>query len=155
MENLLKTELPKRFTDAVGKLYNAFHKGELDAMDCKYCAVGNICNNNKSWDNLGIFASNTFYNDGSLDWYTEDSQNYALKVIKKTGYSPLELQQVELLFIKNCGFKKGTKNEQFKGLCAVVQYLCELDNIPNVMDIQSLFEYENETAKRELSTVFI
>jgi len=52
MENLLKTELPKRFTDAVSKLYNAFHKGELNAMSCTKCAVGNLCNNNESWSDV-------------------------------------------------------------------------------------------------------
>lgn len=35
----------ERFTNAVTKLYNAFHKGTLNAWDCKACAVGNICDN--------------------------------------------------------------------------------------------------------------
>lgn len=36
----------KRFDNAVTKLYNAFHNGELNAMDCTMCAVGNMCDNN-------------------------------------------------------------------------------------------------------------
>ncbi len=32
MSNLLNTELPKRFTDAIGKLYVAVHNGKLNAQ---------------------------------------------------------------------------------------------------------------------------
>jgi len=150
MKNLLNTELPKRFTDAVSKLYNAFHKGELNALDCKYCAVGNICDNNESW--------------GDVSCVSLKMENYigeAKQVIDNTGYTPIELRNIEAVFV--CGNVNGeywgdishSKEEQFKGLCAVVQYLCELDNIPNVMDIQSLFEYENDTPKRQLSEILI
>ena len=49
--------------------------------------------------------------------------------------------------------KEKQHEENYNGLCAIVEYLCELDNYPNVMDIQSLFLYdENMEPKNELLT---
>lgn len=47
---------------------------------------------------------------------------------------------------------KLTKNKElvFIALCAVVEYLCELDKIPNVMDYTKLFETENNQPKYSL-----
>jgi len=148
--NTLKKELPKRFTDAVSKLYNAFHKGELNALDCEHCAVGNMCNNDGGWMEV---------NSGL------NSRPIPKKYEKITGYNIFELNTIETLFM--FGVRKarleisghfasdGTTESQFKGLCAVIEYLCELDNIPNIMEYKSLFETENNTPKRELSEVFI
>jgi len=152
-----------RFETAITKLYNAFHKGELDAMDCQHCAVGNLCNNSNEWVNTSFRSQwgksnriNTFNN--------------------KTGYSRKELAIIEALFIfgvkspetkkqlfnnvisayhiKNKSFTKEEQLElQFKGLCAVVEYLCELDNIPNVMDVQSLFEINTTKKVEEIITI--
>ena len=126
----------ERFDNAITKLYNAFHKGELNAMDCKACAVGNICNNSDNW----------------MVYYD----------VPETGYSKQELQNIEDLFMfGNLSVSVANKwnpnimnkETQFKALCGVVEYLCELDNIPNVMEVQSLFEYENETPKNKLTEV--
>lgn len=146
----------ERFTKAVTKLYNAFHKGELDAMDCKHCAVGNMCDNSKGWVGSHFIGSKT-----RINMFFEN----------KTGYSPEELRNVELYFIygglnkrlppfindisneevMNGDFSKEKQKEiQFKGLCAVIEYLCELDGIPNVMDYTSLFEFDENGAKKEL-----
>ncbi len=136
--NLLTKELPKRFTDAVGKLYDAYHNNLLEELDCSKCAVGNICN-------------------GSDLWYDAVRWNYTLvgktkKVIEKTGYTVMELRNIESLFMHGIMFttdhnKKAaewscdedSKYRDFKGLCAVIEYLCELDNIPNITSYQSLF----------------
>jgi hypothetical protein len=141
----------KRFDRTISKLYPAFHNGTLDAMDCKKCAVGNMCNGDSSWKHNGF--------------------------ITDTGYSPIELMWVEMIFMfgripENChpdkiisGHEKwrpddwdaseitNNKDIQFKALCAVIEYLCELDNIPNVMDYTCLFETkEDGTPKHELCT---
>ena len=145
----------KRFTEAVSKLYNAFHKGELNAMDCEKCAVGNICNNMSDWRYVKHY-----------NMENENSRKNPEMVIKQSEYDLEELIIIEKLFMYGIKSKKNkilfynniksaNKELQFKGLCAVVEYLCELDNIPNVMDIQSLFEYNGNIATRELSTVFI
>lgn len=144
-------KLPIRLENAITKLYTAFHSNELNAMSCEHCAVGNICDNSSSWDDLPIFQS-------TLKWGNDmQPSNYELelaeKTIEKTGYSEEELQRVEILFLTATEFTKGNKEQQFKGLCAVVEYLCELDNIPNVMNYTKLFETENEKPKYQLNTI--
>lgn len=133
----------ERFEKAVTKLYKAFHNNELNGMCCKRCAVGNMCDNTGGW-----------------------GSTYDTKKCIETGYSPYELMNIEHLFMFGHRYddypwdKKWDVGEyqdkevNFKGLCAVVEYLCELDNIPNVMDYSSLFEYNEKGAKKELQTVF-
>lgn len=148
----------ERFENAVTKLYKAFHENKLDAMSCSACAVGNICDNQREW--IDVRATGVL---GQLeDGYTTSTK--ALGLIYKTGYSPNEIVTIEAIFLNNTlgypkdgytyGFGEQTKENQFKGLCAVVEYLCELDGIPNVMDYSKLFETENDQPVHELKTVF-
>lgn len=138
---------PVRLENAIVKLYNAFHNNRLDPEDCTACAVGNILDNHDSWKHL----SNEH---GSLQL------NYIGIVHQRlgrrfNGYSPQELLEIEKIFLEACGFRTPLchynpkpvnprdKETLFNGLAAVVAYLCELDDIPNVMDYSKLFEYEN------------
>ena len=69
------------------------------------------------------------------------------------GYTPLELLQIEAAFLKGCGYSlplhhKGfrpknptDKDLLFDGLCAVIEFLCKLDNIENAMDYSALLDY--------------
>jgi hypothetical protein len=150
----------KRFEDAVTKLYTAFHNGELDAMDCKHCAVGNMCDNSSEWAN-GV---------GNMTSFGE-SHRILNSFINKTGYSNQELIKIEHIFlyggekhlfrntISNGDVRHGNKTKQeqldlqFKGLCAVIEYLCELDNIPNVLDFKGLFETEDNKPVNQLQFV--
>ena len=146
-------ELPKRFTDAVTKLYTAFHNGKLNAFKCSACAVGNIIGHG-NWS--GIHHQ---FNNGKLCLYKQNiisSYDQYENVTNNSGYSLRELSEVEYVFLKEWekeNSTKGTDKEiQFKGLEAVVKYLCELDDIPNVMDYTSLFEFnENNEPVKELS----
>ncbi len=137
----------ERFDNAVSKLYTAYHNGTLNPFSCQACAVGNILDNDDTWGDNGCIAERTF---------TKKQKQLA-------KYSRKELNTIEALFmsgdrdfwdgygtIRHPG-QKGTKETQFKGLCAVVEYLCELDNIPNVMDYTKLFESENNEPKYQLS----
>lgn len=140
----------ERFENAVTKLYNAFHNGELDAMDSCFCAVGNMCDNKNEWHPY-------LHNYMGIEEYEKGK-----KLSIETGYSNYELLNIESIFM--LGIKKTecrgkakwmasemTKETQFKGLCAVVEYLCELEGIPNIMDYQKLFE----SAKNKLEEVFV
>lgn len=141
-------ETTKRFENAVTKLYSAFHKNEMNAYNCSACAVGNICNGESAWKNvLGFNGSECEVPSVSLVNYNGHTKN----IIKKTGYTPEELGWVELKFMKANPYGNQTKSTQFQGLCNVVEYLCELDGIPNVMDFKSLFETENGNAVKQLS----
>ena len=148
----------KRLEQALIKLYNAFHNGELNPECCSACAVGNILDNNDSWKHL----SN---NHGSLEL------NYIGTVHQRlgrrfNGYTPQELLQIEKIFLEACGFsvplchynpkpQNPTDKEcLFNGLCAVVGFLCKLDAIPNVMDYSKIFEYENENPVYKFDVIY-
>lgn len=146
----------KRFERAVTKLYTAFHNDELDAMDCHYCAVGNMCDNNGDW---------MFKGRGSIGFRVIPKQFELI-----TSYTSDELSDIEVIFLYGSKYsakffndksifsiddndlftKQERKELQYKGLCAVVEYLCELDNIPNLMDYTSLFETEDNKPVNEL-----
>lgn len=148
---------PYRLEQAIIKLYNAFHNNRLNPEDCTACAVGNILDNLDSWKHL----SND-HGSLNLSYVGRVHQNLGRKF---NGYTPLEILQIEKVFLEACGFaiplchynKKplnaNTKETLFNGLCAVVAYLCRLENIPNVMDYSKLFEFEDNMPKYHLDTL--
>lgn len=139
----------KRFENAVMKLYNAFHENRLNAMDCTACAVGNLVGHG-NW--FGCRFEDEDINNPTVDKKTLHFFDFA---VNKSGYSEKELSELEYIFLKEWEKSKTidgrNKDVQFKGLCAVVEYLAELDNIPNPMDYTKLFETENEQPKYELN----
>lgn len=151
---MMKTS--KRLEQALVKLYNAYHNNNLNPEDCAACAVGNILDNHDSWKHLS--------NDhGSLElsYVGRVHQNLGRKF---NGYTPLEILRIEKVFLEACGFKtplchynikpeNPTANDVlFNGLSAVVNLLCELDSIENVMDLSKLFEQENGEPVYHLET---
>lgn len=134
-----------RFDNAIKKLYTAFHNNHLNPECCKQCAVGNILDNKDFWKHLSDDHGSTKLNKLGLL-----HQNLGRKF---KGYSPIELMKIEQAFLKGCGYelplhhkhqkpKNPTdKDVLFHGLCAVVELLCELDKIDNIMDYSTLFDY--------------
>jgi hypothetical protein len=146
----------ERFEKAVSKLYNAFHQNRLNAYNCSACAVGNICGGNEWVETEVMYSRDLVSLEGIKNFV--DTPN-----ILNTNYSALELAQVENLFMFGSRLEYGCKDiftssdkkeRQFQGLCSVVEYLSELDNIPNPMDYSKLFETENESAKYQLTEIF-
>lgn len=149
---------PKRLEQALIKLYNAFHNNELNPECCTACAVGNILDNHESWKHL----SNE-HGSLELSYVGRVHQNLGRKF---NGYTPLELLKIEKIFLEACGFvtplchynpkpKNPTNKEtMFNGLCAVVGYLCELDNIPNVMDYSRIFEYDDTNPVYKFDVIY-
>ena len=148
----------KRLENALVKLYTAFHKNTLNPEDCTACAVGNILDNFDSWKHL----SNE-HGSLQLNYVGSVHQNLGRRF---NGYSPMEILQVEKVFLEACGFKtplcnynqkpKNPTNKEvlFNALCAVVSLLCELDNIANVLDYSKLFEYEDNAPTYGIETLF-
>ncbi|QTD38679.1 Na(+)-translocating NADH-quinone reductase subunit F [Polaribacter batillariae] len=146
----------KRLEQALIKLYNAYHNNKLNPEDCTACAVGNILDNLDSWKHL----SNE-HGSLQLNYVGSVHQNLGRKF---NGYSPLEILQIEKVFLDACGFKTPlchynkrpqnptSKKVLFNGLCAVVELLCKFDNVSNVMDYSRLFECENNEPKYHLKT---
>lgn len=141
-------ETSPRLESAIKKLYTAFHNNTLNPECCQQCAVGNILDNRDSWKHLSD-------GHGSL------VLNYVGKVhqaLGKTfnGYTPLELLQIEHTFLSACGFQvplhhRNTKPKDptdkdllFEGLRAIVDFLCKLDNVENVMDYTELFKHKSK-----------
>jgi hypothetical protein len=143
-----------RLEQAITKLYIAFHKGLLNPECCKSCAVGNICDNTDTWKYL-----TEIHGSLKLSYLGKLNENFGRKIY---GYSPKELLQIELVFLKGCGYSvpllRNSKRPEdptnkdllFNGLSETVEFLCKLDNVPNVMDYSKLFEFENDTPKYEL-----
>ena len=147
--------ISKRFDEAVNKLYLAFHNGYLNPECCKQCAVGNILDNNDNWKHLSDEHGSL-----KLNYTGRVHQNLGRRF---NGYTPLELMQIESAFLKGCGYElplhhknrkpldSTEKDILFKGLCAVVETLCELDCISNVMDCRVLFRYESIQTNKLIS----
>ena len=139
---------PKRLETALIKLYNAFHNNELNPECCSACAVGNILDNHDSWKHLSDEHGST-----QLSYVGRVHQRLGRKF---NGYSPLELLQIEKIFLEACGFitplshynqkplNPTNKDVLFSGLCAVVDFLCKLDNIENGMNYSKIFEFEDD-----------
>lgn len=144
-------KLPQRTENALDKLYAAFHKGDL-IPDChSQCAVGNICDNTTAWQHL-----TEHHGSGKLSYVGIVHQRLGRKFF---GFSPLELLQIEQEFLLGCGYslpylkrkKDLTQDNLFDGLSKVVAYLCQLENIHNVMDCSQLFDYERRESQIEES----
>ena len=138
----------QRLDSAIKKLYTAFHNNELHPECCKQCAVGNILDTTDSWMHLSDEHGTL-----ELSYIGKVHQSLGRKF---NGYSPLELLHIEATFLKACGYQlplhyknKKPRNPTdkavlFEGLTAVIAYLCNLDNIPNIMDYTKFFEFKNE-----------
>jgi hypothetical protein len=143
-------ETSKRFNQALEKLYNAFHENRLNPLSCTQCAVGTILDNNHYWKEFSNYNGTL-----QLNYVGLVHQRLGRKF---NGFTPLELLQIEKVFLQACGYavplhqytftnKKKNKDKLFKGLEAVVAQLCTFDNIPNVMDCTSLFNHQRQTPK--------
>ncbi|MFN3640696.1 MAG: Na(+)-translocating NADH-quinone reductase subunit F [Flavobacterium sp.] len=137
----------QRFDQAITKLYHAFQKGTLHPESCTQCAVGNILDNKDSWKHLSNAHGST-----ELNYVGIVNQNLGKRF---NGYSPIELLQIEMAFLRGCGYslplrlhqtpKRQMNNDVlFKGLEAVVAQLCGFDNLPNIMDCSKLFHYDSK-----------
>ena len=136
-----------KFDQVIQKLYQAFHSDRLNPFCCKQCAVGNILDNRDFWRHFAVAH-------GTLQLSYVGQVNEAFNK-KFSGFSPSELLQIEVTFLKACGFdlpirsgfshNKPTKDELFNGLAATVELLCEFENIPNIMDCSKLFDFEPHT----------
>ncbi len=160
---------PERFNRAINALVTAFFNETLAKGTCAACAVGNIvahaygqkindinkatvdCDgiSNQAWKRLFMTNSSnkqSLYPFGTDDKFIEE----ALSLISKTDYNMFELAKVEYAFEINtnmwfntykCYTKEQIMEDQYKGLMAVVDVLCELDGIEEPNIYKELFNY--------------
>ncbi len=136
--------LPPRLEHALNKLYYAYNKGHLDPENCFQCAVGNICDNVDSWKHF-----TDIHGSVKLNYLGRLHEILGKRI---NGYLPLELLSIEAVFLKTCGYTLTSRNHllkpaqvineemKFNGLCAVIDYLCKLDAIENVMELYKRFD---------------
>lgn len=136
----------KRFENAIGKLYTAFHSDTLHPECCKQCAVGNILDGRDPWRHFSDFH-------GSLQ-LNYVGQVHEMLGRRYQGYLPSELLQIEQAFLEGCGYALPYSFENFRpqhtekkdilfdGLTAAVEQLCSLDQVPSVLDCSKLFDYK-------------
>ncbi|MEM1003551.1 MAG: Na(+)-translocating NADH-quinone reductase subunit F [Bacteroidota bacterium] len=142
----------KRFDEAINKIYMAFHNNHLNPEDCAACAVGNILDRRDFWKHLSD-------DHGSLN-LNYVGRFHEMRGKRFNGYSPSELLRIEQAFLDGCGYQLPFRhnnlrpenptdsNVLFRGLCAVVQLLCELDGIINIMDYHKLFDLDTISNKQ-------
>ena len=155
-KRVMPTSIPFRLERALSKLYAAFIDGSLHPGCCTACAVGTICDNKDMWKHM-------------TDAHGSLVLNYVGKVNETFGkrfygYLPSELLQIEGVFLRACGYelplnRSSIKPENpqsdavmFNGMRAVIHYLCDLDGVQDVMDIQEQFLYAR-VDKNSLSVV--
>jgi len=131
----------KRLEQALQKLYIAFHSGNLYPECCKQCAVGTILDGTDSWKHLSEDHGSL-----KLNYLGQVHESFGRRF---NGYKPSELLLIEQTFLKACGFQvplhhqnpkpKNIQNNDtlFNGLCEVIDCLCKLDNVPNVVAIEN------------------
>lgn len=146
-----------RFDTAISKLYNAFHNNQLNPECCLQCAVGNILDNKDQWKHMTDAHGST-----TLNYVGKVNQAFGKRF---NGYTPHELLTIEAKFLSGCGYQlplfknskrpadSSSKEILFNGLSKAIEYLCQLDGIPNVMDYSKLFEHSQPvtTEKTELT----
>jgi hypothetical protein len=155
-----------RFDRAIKALVSAFFDETLAKGTCYACAVGNIvakciggkviktsnsftCDiDNTTWEN--VFITEMFRQRTCPENYEINAEG-CKDQIDATGYSWTELAKVEKAFEKNTiiawkGYTDYTKDEimqdQYNGLMAVVEVLCEIEGIVNVSEYKEMFAYK-------------
>ncbi len=147
---------PARLDRALSKLYTALYDGSLNPECCVACAVGNICDNNDVWKNF-----TDSHGSLKLNYIGQVNEAFGKRLY---GYLPSELLQIEAVFLKACGYELPIRrghskpdNPQsqevlFNGMRAVVQFLCELDNVADVMELQEQFTIPETRVKEAIAT---
>lgn len=144
-------DYPKRFTDAIDSLVEAFFDGTLAAGDCNACAVGNMCGGvkwSKAFQTCRGIQQQPFKRD---DFATSSPiERRAVSQIKSTGYSVRQLARVEKAF-EQAGFEKGDTRrnsieDQHRRLMAVLDVLMDIEGIDEDEPIRQRFDHPELTA---------
>lgn len=143
-----------RFKNAVDALVYSFFNDTLAKMSCASCAVGNMVawshgykkqNISDSCAIIGTYFSSYDWTEAVWNGYEDDDE---ILVISKTGYSAKELYRVEEAFehateISYLDYHSHSKSvimqDQYNGLMAVLEVLCEIEGIEDPSEYKELF----------------
>jgi hypothetical protein len=144
-----------RFKNAIDALVHAFFNDTLAAGRCQACAVGNICAWSYGYKKKSV--EDIFRIEPGLDsaswgpavWW--GSEGETMEVALNTGYTTKELAKIEQAFEWNTQIKfemyewhskSEITNDQFKGLMAVLDVLCEIEGVEDPQEYKELFAYQ-------------
>lgn len=145
--------MSERFNKAMKALTKGFFNGTLRKGDCAACACGNIVAAALNIELVTTRDLKTGFLDDWIDsktgtfWYTalinldeEEADHLYITAgeqeIEKTGYTPQEMLLIERAFELNTEIPlydihnysdQEIMDDQYNGLCAVVEVLCKLE----------------------------
>ena len=132
-------KLPIRLEQAALKLYEAFYDQTLQPDCCHHCAVGNILDRKDFWKHF-----TDHHGSVRLNYVGLVHQNLGRTY---SGYSPLQLLEIESIFLRACGFalplRRGstapelTDDQLYQALVVTVNHLCKLEGMNDIMSISS------------------
>lgn len=149
----------ERFERAMKTLIQAFFNDTLAKGDCCKCAVGNICGGS-AWRHVFATEHACLPQKFDMSKYNGDAKIQ----IESTGYSAEELARMESAFEKNTKLdgscfgvyptshftrpelrttKEAIMQDQFNGLMAVVEVLCEIEGL-DCEPYKKAFEYTQD-----------
>lgn len=140
---------PERFNRALKVLVQAFFNDTLAKGNCNKCAVGNICNGNLEWQE--VFVTRFGVQEINPKNYCGDAK-YTIDI---TGYTWQNLSKVEKAFEENTAIdtwrgyydnnisKQEIMEDQYRGLMAVVEVLCEIEGL-DCTPYKEAFAYNSE-----------
>jgi hypothetical protein len=118
----------KRFENAALILYNAFNNGTLDQNRCEACAVGNLLGHS-DW----FGSSNTSKTAIFVKAHKRKPISIGSSAKNTSNYKINELSNIEKIFLNSfVGLRikeEKSKDNQYKALMNVLEYLAELDGI--------------------------
>lgn len=155
--------MTERFNKAYDALVKAYFEGTLAAGTCSACAVGNIVAAGQggtvekfiNYDHAPVYvcdSDNHFWSCFLLQ-APDKYQDLYLKSI--TDYSWDELAEIESAFEHHTKIKyffyhehdeQKVLEDQFNGLCAVVDVMCKLDGIDSPMEYKDKFREHPQLA---------
>jgi len=118
----------ERFEKSALILYNAFNKGALNQNICRACVVGNLLGHG-NW----IGSSNMSRFLTYVERFTRRPVHLNLHTPNTSGYTIEELSKIEGIFLDSfvglLRTEEMSKDNQYKALMNVLEYLAELDGI--------------------------
>jgi len=136
-----------RLEQALDKLYTALYTGKLNPECCTACAVGTICDTVDAWKHF-----TDTHGSLQLNYVGKVNEGFGRRLY---GYLPSELLEIEAVFLKACGYElaltRKSKRPQhptsqetlYNGMRAVIAFLCELDGVQDVMEIEQKLLHTN------------
>jgi hypothetical protein len=153
----------ERFDRTIKVLVNAFFNGTLAKGTCAACAVGNMVaaairlkltredmSDVEKYNVFWMYPLNNYRRCNNGFFINDDHLQGGKEQIEATGYSVEEINKIEYTFEKytNLHFtdyydktKEQIMEDQYNGLMAVVDVLCEIEGIQEVQQYKEMFAY--------------